>query len=61
MNTIEDANSTTSMGMSPEMLQQFKRLAKLTRGWGGKDRRGIPGTTRKLISPKLKMIGYQQP
>lgn len=54
MNTIEDANSTTSMGMSPEMLQQFKRLAKLTRGWGGKDRRGIPGTTRKLIFSKIK-------
>ena len=54
MNTIEDANSTTSMGMSPEMLQLFKRLAKLTRGWGGKDRRGIPGTTRKLIFSKIK-------
>lgn len=54
INTIEDANSTTSMGMSPEMLQQFKRLAKLTRGWGGKDRRGIPGTTRKLIFSKIK-------
>lgn len=54
MNTIEDANSTTSMGISPEMLQQFKRLAKLTRGWGGKDRRGIPGTTRKLLFSKIR-------
>ncbi|KAG7662836.1 uncharacterized protein J8A68_003606 [[Candida] subhashii] len=54
MDTIEDANSTTSLAISPEMLQQFKKLARLTRGWGGNDRRSVPGTTRKLLLSKIR-------
>lgn len=54
MDLIEDANSTTSLAISPEMLQQFKRLARLTRGWGGKDRRSVPGTARKLLLSKIR-------
>lgn len=54
METIEDANTTTSLAISPELLQQFKKLARLTRGWSGSDRRGVPGTTRKLLFTKIK-------
>lgn len=54
MDVIEDANTTTSLAITPEVLQQFKRLARLTRGWGGKDRRGIPGTTRKLLFTRIR-------
>ncbi|KAK6464712.1 transcriptional repressor TCF25-domain-containing protein [Scheffersomyces coipomensis] len=52
--TIDDANSTTALAISPEVLQQFKKIARLTRGWGGNDRRGIPGTTRKLLISKIR-------
>ncbi|KAI3403452.2 hypothetical protein KGF56_003736 [Candida oxycetoniae] len=51
---IEDANSTTSLAISPEVLQQFKKMAKMIRNWGGKDRRGIPGTSRKLLLSKIR-------
>ncbi|CAK7902841.1 ribosome quality control complex subunit 1 [[Candida] anglica] len=54
VDTIEDANTTTSLAISPEVLQQFKRLARLTRGWGGKDRRNVPGTTRKLLLSRIR-------
>ncbi|KAK6454431.1 transcriptional repressor TCF25-domain-containing protein [Scheffersomyces xylosifermentans] len=54
LDTIEDANTTTSLAISPELLQQFKKLARLTRGWGGGDRRGVPGTTRKLLFTKIR-------
>lgn len=54
METIDDANTTTSLAISPEVLQQFKKLAKLTRGWSGKDRKSIPGTTRKLLLTRIK-------
>lgn len=54
MEAIDDANASTALAVSPEVLQQFKRLARLTRGWGGKDRRGVPGTTRKLLMSKIK-------
>lgn len=54
IDTIEDANTTTSLAISPDVLQQFKRLARLTRGWSGKDRRGVPGTTRKLLFTKIR-------
>lgn len=54
METIDDANTTTSLAISPEVLQQFKKLAKLTRGWSGRDRRGIPGTTRKLLLTRIR-------
>lgn len=54
METIDDANTTTSLAISPEVLQQFKKLAKLTRGWCGKDRRGVPGTTRKLLLTRIR-------
>ena len=54
LDTIEDANTTTSLAISPEVLQQFKRLARLTRGWGGKDRRGVPGTSRKLLLSRIR-------
>lgn len=51
---IEDANSTTSLAISPEMLQQFKKMGKMIRNWGGKDRRSIPGTSRKLLLSKIR-------
>ncbi|CCH44124.1 hypothetical protein BN7_3682 [Wickerhamomyces ciferrii] len=51
---LEDADSTTSTSVPPEILQQIKRLSKVVRGWGGRDRRSIPGTTRKLILTKIR-------
>lgn len=54
LETIEDANSTTSLAVSPEVLAQFKKLARLTRGWGGKDHRSVPGTARKLLLTRIK-------
>ncbi|EDK44304.1 conserved hypothetical protein [Lodderomyces elongisporus NRRL YB-4239] len=51
---IEDANSTSSLAISPEALEQYKKLAKMTRNWGGKDRRNIPGTSRKLLLSKIR-------
>lgn len=54
LETIEDANSTTSLATSPEVLAQFKKLARLTRGWGGKDHRSVPGTARKLLVTRIK-------
>ncbi|KAI5960931.1 hypothetical protein KGF57_001863 [Candida theae] len=51
---IEDANATTSLAISPEVLQQFKKLGKMIRNWGGKDRRSIPGTSRKLLLSKIR-------
>lgn len=54
LETIEDANSTTSLAISPEVLAQFKKLARLTRGWGGKDHRSVPGTKRKLLLTRIK-------
>lgn len=54
LETIEDANSTTSFAISPEVLAQFKKLARLTRGWGGKDHRSVPGTARKLLFTRIK-------
>lgn len=54
LETIEDANSTTSLAISPEVLAQFKQLARLTRGWGGKDHRSVPGTARKLLLTRIK-------
>lgn len=54
METIDDANSTTSLAISPEVLQQFKKIARLTRGWGGKDRKSVPGTSRKLLLTRIK-------
>lgn len=54
LESIEDANATTSLAIQPEVLQQFKKLARLTRGWSGKDRRGVPGTSRKLLLTKIR-------
>lgn len=54
LETIEDANSTTSLATTPEVLAQFKKLARLTRGWGGKDHRSVPGTARKLLLTHIK-------
>lgn len=54
LEAIEDANSTSSLAISPEVLQQFKRMARLTRGWSGKDRRSVPGSTRKLLLSKIR-------
>lgn len=52
--TIDDANTTTAMAIQPEILAQFRKIAKLTRGWCGKDRRSLPGTTRKLLLTRIK-------
>ncbi|CUM64058.1 uncharacterized protein PRCAT00001646001 [Priceomyces carsonii] len=52
--TIEDANRTTSLSISPNVLLQYKKLAKLTRGWGGRDHKSVPGTSRKLLLTKIK-------
>ncbi|KAM9934898.1 hypothetical protein OXX80_005528 [Metschnikowia pulcherrima] len=54
VDTIEDANSTTSLAASPEVLAQFKSLARITRGWGGKDHKGVPGTSRKLLLTRIR-------
>jgi hypothetical protein len=54
LESIEDANATTSLATTPEILQQFKKLARMTRGWCGKDRRGVPGTSRKLLLTKIR-------
>lgn len=51
---IDDADSTSSSSISPEMLSQIKKLAKRVRGWSGRDHRSIPGTTRKLRLTKIK-------
>lgn len=52
--TIKDADSTSSGFVSPEVLQQIKKLSRMTRGWGGRDHRSIPGTTRKLKLTKIR-------
>lgn len=54
LDTIEDANSTTSLSTSPETLAAFKKMARLTRGWGGKDHKSIPGTARKLLLTRIR-------
>lgn len=54
LDTIDDANSTTSLSILPEMLAAFKKMARLTRGWGGRDRRSIPGTARKLLLTRVR-------
>lgn len=54
LETIEDANSSTSLATSPEVLAQFQKLARLTRGWGGKDHKSVPGTKRKLLLTRIK-------
>lgn len=54
LETIEDANTTTSLATTPEVLAQLKKLARLTRGWGGKDHRSVPGTARKLLLTRIK-------
>lgn len=54
VDTIEDANSTTSLAASPEVLTQIKSMARITRGWGGKDHRGVPGTLRKLLLTRIR-------
>lgn len=51
---IEDADSTTSSFIEPEVLAQIKKLSKRVRGWGGKDHRSIPGTSRKLVMTKIR-------
>lgn len=51
---IDDADTTSSSAISPEMLSQIKKLAKRTRGWSGRDHKSIPGTTRKLKLTKIK-------
>ncbi|KAF3987948.1 hypothetical protein FT663_04228 [Candidozyma haemuli var. vulneris] len=54
LETIDDANSTTALSISPEVLAQFRKMARLTRGWSGKDRRSVPGTARKLLLSTIK-------
>ncbi|ODQ81854.1 hypothetical protein BABINDRAFT_174458 [Babjeviella inositovora NRRL Y-12698] len=51
---IEDADSTSSSFISPEQMKQIQKMKKLVRGWGGSDRRSIPGTTRKLVLTKIR-------
>jgi tetratricopeptide (TPR) repeat protein len=51
---IDDANSTTSTSIPPEQLAQIKKLARVVRGWGGRDKRAIPGTSRKLVMTKIR-------
>lgn len=54
LDAIDDANTVTLATIEPEVLAQIKRMARLTRGWGGKDRRSVPGTPRKLLLTKIK-------
>lgn len=54
LDVIEDANTSTSLAVPPDVLAQFKKLARLTRGWGGRDHRSVPGTSRKLLLTRIK-------
>lgn len=51
---VEDADATSSTFVSPDVLKQIKKMGRSVRGWGGKDRRSIPGTTRKLSLTKIR-------
>ncbi|OWB74262.1 hypothetical protein B5S31_g4049 [[Candida] boidinii] len=51
---LEDADSTSSTFITPEILKQIKQLSKKVRGWAGRDRRSIPGTSRKLTLTKIR-------
>lgn len=51
---IADADSSTSASLSPEQLAQLAKLRRLVRGWGGRDHRSVPGTTRKLALVKIR-------
>lgn len=51
---IEDADTTSSTSMPPELLLQIKELAKRMKNWGGKDRRTVPGSARKLTFAKIR-------
>ncbi|ODV85729.1 hypothetical protein CANARDRAFT_27825 [[Candida] arabinofermentans NRRL YB-2248] len=51
---IDDADATPSTFVSPEILQQIKKMAKRVRGWSGRDRRTVPGTARKLVMTKIR-------
>ncbi|GMF53085.1 unnamed protein product [[Candida] boidinii] len=51
---IEDADSTSSTFITPEILKQIKQMSKKVRGWAGRDRRSIPGTSRKLTLTKIR-------
>lgn len=54
LEAIEDAETTTYLAALPEVLAQYKKIARLTRGWGMKDRRSVPGTARKLLLTRIK-------
>ncbi|KAG7890696.1 hypothetical protein KL936_001980 [Ogataea polymorpha] len=51
---VDDADATPSMFVSPDVLKQIKLLSKRVRGWCGRDRRSIPGTSRKLVMCKIR-------
>ncbi|GMG38457.1 unnamed protein product [Ambrosiozyma monospora] len=51
---IEEADSTSSTFVTPEILKQIKQLSKRVRGWSGRDHRSIPGTSRKLKLTKIR-------
>lgn len=51
---IDDADSTSSTAISPEVLESFKKIAKRIRGWSGRDHRSIPGTSKKLKLTKIR-------
>lgn len=51
---IQDADSTASSFVTPEILSQIKKMSRRVRGWGGRDHRSIPGTTRKLVMTKIR-------
>ncbi|GMM27839.1 Rqc1 protein [Martiniozyma asiatica (nom. inval.)] len=51
---IDEADSTTSTFVSPEILKEIKKLSKRVRGWSGRDRRSVPGTSRKLKLTKIR-------
>ncbi|GME71736.1 unnamed protein product [Ambrosiozyma monospora] len=51
---IEEADSTSSTFVTPEILKQIKQLSKRVRGWSGRDHRSIPGTSRKLRLTKIR-------
>ncbi|KAH3668417.1 hypothetical protein OGAPHI_002171 [Ogataea philodendri] len=51
---VDDADATPSTFVSPDVLKQIKLLSKRVRGWCGRDRRSIPGTSRKLVMCKIR-------
>lgn len=52
--TVQEASTNTFFSDDPESLAQLKKMARMVRGWSGKDGKSVPGTTRKLLLTTIK-------